>query len=268
MSMLDGELTTLALCWRLERRDGVGLALTSHDRPLFVEGVRYEPSPGMSPAAIRAELGLDPRSSEVAGALASAAISEEDIVSGRWDGAELRLLATSWNEPGSEQLVLLEGELGVVAAKAGQFDVDLLGVSAKLERPVCPLTSPECRAELGDPQCRVDMAGRRMRACVDSVDGHRIRIDQPVDDRFRFGSVRIAGGPSNGLRRRISAVEGNVLSTFGTLPFDLGPGTPVEIVEGCDKRLETCATRFSNAANFRGEPHLPGNDLLTRYPGA
>lgn len=24
--------------------------------------------------------------------------------------------------------------------------------------------------------------------------------------------------------------------------------------------------RFANALNFRGEPHLPGVDLLTRYP--
>jgi len=44
-------------------------------------------------------------------------------------------------------------------------------------------------------------------------------------------------------------------------------GGRVELREGCDKRFETCRDRFSNAINFRGEPHLPGNDLLTRYPG-
>jgi len=44
--------------------------------------------------------------------------------------------------------------------------------------------------------------------------------------------------------------------------------TLVELVEGCDKSLATCATRFANAVNFRGEPYLPGIDLLTRYPGA
>ncbi|MNL88249.1 hypothetical protein D3C87_2178470 [compost metagenome] len=41
----------------------------------------------------------------------------------------------------------------------------------------------------------------------------------------------------------------------------------VRLIEGCDKQLATCRDRFSNAANFRGEAHLPGNDLLTRYPG-
>ena len=35
-----------------------------------------------------------------------------------------------------------------------------------------------------------------------------------------------------------------------------------------DGLLATCAGRFANAVNFRGEPHLPGMDLLTRYPGA
>jgi hypothetical protein len=45
-------------------------------------------------------------------------------------------------------------------------------------------------------------------------------------------------------------------------------GDLVEISEGCDRMLGTCAGRFGNAANFRGEPHLPGIDLLTRYPGA
>ncbi len=49
-----------------------------------------------------------------------------------------------------------------------------------------------------------------------------------------------------------------------------GPTTlpvAVELIEGCDRQLATCRDRFANIANFRGEPHLPGNDLLTRYGG-
>ena len=48
------------------------------------------------------------------------------------------------------------------------------------------------------------------------------------------------------------------------------PALPVRVrlIEGCDKQLATCRERFGNAVNFRGEAHLPGNDLLTRYPGA
>jgi uncharacterized phage protein (TIGR02218 family) len=90
MSEPGGKLTHLALCWRLERRDGAGLGLTSHDRPLLVNGERYEPSPGILPAATRSEIGTHPASCEVSGSLSSSAISESDVVAGRWDGASVR----------------------------------------------------------------------------------------------------------------------------------------------------------------------------------
>jgi hypothetical protein len=41
----------------------------------------------------------------------------------------------------------------------------------------------------------------------------------------------------------------------------------VEVREGCDKQFATCVNRFKNALNFRGEPHVPGGDLLTRFGG-
>ncbi len=268
MSLLDGELTTVAFCWRLERRDGAGVALTSHDRPLVRAGVRYEPAPGITPASIRAELGLEARASEISGSLSSAAISEVDLAAGRWDGAALRLVAIDWQTPDDGELELLNGELGQVVGKDGAFETELLGVAAKLERPACPLTSPECRAELGDPSCRVDMAGRRLRAKVTSSATYLVTIDQPVDDRFQYGQIRFLSGPANGERRTILSVDGQQLALRSAPAGEIEAGTPVELTEGCDKRLATCSARFNNTANFRGEPHLPGNDLLTRYPGA
>ena len=34
---------------------------------------------------------------------------------------------------------------------------------------------------------------------------------------------------------------------------------------GCDKRIETCGTKFANVASFRGFPHIPGQDAVLRY---
>lgn len=259
---------SLAFCWLVERRDGSGLALTSHDQPLTVDGVRFEPAPGILPAAIRSDAGLDGASSEIVGSLSSAAIGEADIAAGRWDGAALKLFAVDWELPISVIQVLMEGELGQVSCSGSRFEAELLGVAAKLARPVCSLTSPECRAELGDPRCRVDMAGRRLRARVVQASGNVVTIDQETGDRFRFGEVRFLGGAANGERRKILSVAEMELTMRSEPSREIEAGTAVEITEGCDKRLDSCATRFANAENFRGEPHLPGNDLLTRYPGA
>ena len=69
MSWLDGELTTLAWCWRVERRDGVAIGLTSHDRDIVIDGLVHRASPGMTPSAIRREEGLEAETGDVAGAL-------------------------------------------------------------------------------------------------------------------------------------------------------------------------------------------------------
>lgn len=265
---MSAELATNAFCWRIEREDGFGLALTSHDAALMVDGIRHEPAPGMTPAAIRRELGLDPASSEVAGALSAVSITEADLVAGRWDNAALRLTSVQWDDPEGGAVALLSGRLGMVQEKGAEFSADLLGAAAELDRPVCPQTSPECRAELGDRRCRVDMAGRSQRCAVASCAGNVLVVDRPIGDDYRFGSVRILGGAMNGRRFTILAVDGAQLTLRNSPVEPVPAGTAVMLAQGCDKSLATCSARFGNAANFRGEPHLPGNDLLTRYPGS
>ena len=75
-------------------------------------------------------------------------------------------------------------------------------------------------------------------------------------------------GANGGWRSRVIAVDGNAVVLRDVASFAIASGVRVRLSEGCDKRFTTCRERFANGANFRGEPHLPGNDLLTRYPGA
>jgi uncharacterized phage protein (TIGR02218 family) len=80
--------------------------------------------------------------------------------------------------------------------------------------------------------------------------------------------LRWFGGANGGLESAVVASAGASVTLQRAPAFAVAAGTLVELVEGCDKSLATCATRFANAVNFRGEPYLPGIDLLTRYPGA
>lgn len=54
-------LTTIALCWRIERRDGVTIGLTAHDRDLTIDGLIHRAAPGMTPSAIRRGSGAGAR---------------------------------------------------------------------------------------------------------------------------------------------------------------------------------------------------------------
>ena len=267
-SIVEGVLTSVALCWRLERSDGAGLGLTSHDRPLGFAGVEYVPAPGIVPAAITRSLGLDPQSSEVAGALSSDALDEQDLALGRWDGAGMALCIADWSNPDAGAIDLLDGELGEVTIDADEFSAELRGPAALLVHGICPSTSPQCRALFGDKRCRVDLAGRTVRAAVVASENAELTLDQTFDDRFLLGRLRYLSGANCGRSTVIIAADGNSIQVRDLPRGSIEPGCVVELREGCDKRLETCVERFANAANFRGEPHLPGADLLTRYPGA
>jgi len=266
--ILEGPLTSLALCWRIERSDGAGLALTSHDAALHVAGTTYEAAPGMLPAAIQKKAGLEPTGTEVSGAITSASLDEQDLTLGRWDGARIATIAVDWQHAEAAPVKLMQGELGEVRLQQGEFKAELRGAAARLEAAICPETSPECRAELGDKRCRVDLAGRVMLARIDAIDGSALVMDRPVGTDFLWGRARFVSGANCGLLTVIVGVDGNGIELRDTPRALIEPGDRIELRNGCDKSFATCTGRFGNAENFRGEPHLPGNDLLTRYPGA
>lgn len=270
-SFLDRELTTLAFCWRLERRDGICLGFTSHDRDLVIGGLVYRSAPGMLPSAISVSDDFDSSTLDVSGALTSDSIGEGDLSAGRWDRAGVFLFLVDWEEPGGEQLMLARGELGDVTVKANGFEAELRGAAALLERAVAEQTSPECRAELGDRRCRVDMAGRvRVTRVIGAPEENVVTLAEAPGGpgAYGFGRLRWIGGANSGLESAIVSSDGAQLRLQEPPPFSAAAGDLVEIREGCDKSFATCRTRFANAENFRGEPHLPGMDLLTRYPGA
>ncbi len=249
-------LSTLAFCWRLERRDGVTIGLTSHDRDLWIGGLRYRAAPGMTPSAIRAGIGLEPDGLEIEGALSADAIAADDLATGRWDGAALTLSLTQWEAPGEMWLELARGTIGGVERRGAAFAAELTGAAAVLDAPVAPVTTPDCRAELGDRDCRVDLARRRRIATVSAVEGERVTLAGPplVAGVHAFGTVRWMSGAATGIAQAVIDNDaGGLWLSDGAAG---AAGDLVLLTEGCDKRLATCAARFGNVANFRGEPWL------------
>ncbi|ODP37036.1 DUF2163 domain-containing protein [Sphingomonas turrisvirgatae] len=268
MSWLDEPLATIALCWRIDRRDGVTIGLTAHDRDLTIDELIYRASPGVAPSAIKRSASFDADSMDMTGTLTGAAISERDLLAGRWDGAQVTLFAADWCNP-AEHVSIGTGTIGAVETRDGALTAELRGAAAALAAPVTESTSPECRAMLGDRRCRVAMAGRTHMARVERLDGTMLTLagGLPASDVYAGGSVRWLTGPNSGLEDAVSASDTNGV-TLRTPPRFAATSALIELREGCDKSIATCANRFGNAANFRGEPYLPGIDLLTRYPGA
>jgi hypothetical protein len=97
-------------------------------------------------------------------------------------------------------------------------------------------------------------------------------IDEPraVDGWFAGGVLTWETGPNAGRSIEVQAWTQATGQTELFLPmgYAIQPGDLFRIHPGCDKRLDTCIDRFANVLNFRGEPYIPGQDLLISYPDA
>ncbi len=261
----DRELDTVATFWRVYRRDGVMLAFTSHDRDLAFAGITHRAAPGMVPAAIRLSADIASDSAEAEGALSHASIREAELAAGLFDEAAIEIGAVDWQS--LEHHVLYTGEIGQIEDDQSRFSAELRSGKQVLEQDLVPRTSPTCRAEFCGRGCGLSAARfSSVRELVEiDLDRNRVRVAGVVAANHVDGRIRFHGGPQTGIRFDIIDVDGDWLLLDRPLVAGTAPGTRAELTEGCDHTVATCAARFGNAVNFRGEPFLPGNDLLSRY---
>jgi uncharacterized phage protein (TIGR02218 family) len=268
---LAGPLTSAAYGWRLERADGVTLGFTSHDKDVVHQGLLLRASPGMKPTTIVESLGFDNDGLDVSGALTSDSIRAADLMAGRWDRAYVEIFLFDWTNPDAGRRLLAAGELGTISFSNDDFEAEFRGLKQILDRSIVPQTSPSCRASFCDLACGLNRERFRHPTIFREMNASRLLLDMPAgiqENGFAYGIARWLDGPNSGLSFDIMKSDSTGITSSQLLDYWVRTGDRIEIVEGCDKQIGTCASRFANAINFRGEPYLPGNDLLTRYPGA
>lgn len=263
----EGELETVATWWRIYRKDGVTIGFTSHDRDLVFNNVRHLTAPGMVPSAIRFSADFEPDSAEMTGGLSHAAVTAEDLALGRFDEARVEMGLVDWET--HESAVIFSGQIGSVDEDAGSFTAELLSEKSRLDLDTIPRTSPTCRARFCGPGCNLPSSRftleTRIRAVGDG--GSRLSVMAEIEStKFLDGELRIIDGPATGLIHEVTAIADGMLVVSPALADTVSAGTRMALREGCDHRWATCTDHFANAVNFRGEPFLPGNDLLARYP--
>jgi uncharacterized phage protein (TIGR02218 family) len=272
---LASGLTTVCRCWSVKRSDGSTLGFTDHDKDISFDGVVFMADTGMTASAIEREVGLSVDNSEAVGALSAAAIEAEDIKAGRYDRAVVTCWLVNWSDP-PQRHVLFAGQLGEISNDGHMFRAELRGLSEPLNQAQGREYRPTCAAFLGDDACGIDISDPVYSAdasiLVVNPNG-RIEVDCPQTypaGWFAHGRLDVLSGAGIGLSRpiRFDAISGNsrMIDLWAVSGAVLAPGDHVRLVAGCDRRFETCRVKFSNGVNFRGFPHLPGDDWIVAGP--
>lgn len=266
--------TTVCRCWHVRRQDGEDYGFTDHDRDISFDSITFRASSGMSARAFQQVTGLAVDNSEAVGALSSMAVREDDLTAGRFDSAEVRCWQVNWSAP-DQRIQLFRGRFGEVTRVDGSFRVELRGLSDQLNQPQGRVFQAGCSAVLGDVRCGVDLSlpGRRVEARLLSQDALGVLWFDPMDlpdGWFERGSLMSVDGDGAGLTtmiRRDGMQDGRRRIELWHQPIvPLVQNSIVRLTAGCDCSMASCKAKFANFMNFRGFPHIPGEDWLASYP--
>lgn len=271
---LSGDATTTCHAWRLTRKDGAVLGFTDHDRDLVFDGVTFEAATGLSASEASAETGMVTGGMEVAGALVSDRLSETELAAGSFDHARIETFLVNWSAP-EERLLLRVGHIGEVLREDGAFRVEIRGLAAGLDEPQGRVFRAACDADLGDARCKVDLdlpAFRGEGTVVAAMDGRRFTVsglEAFASGWFERGVLRWSSGVNSGrsavVKTQRDVVGAPTIELWNAMTGVIAPGDAFTVTAGCDKRFGTCRDKFGNRLNFRGFPHMPGNDFALGY---
>lgn len=272
---LASGLTTLCHAWKITRADGVKFAFTDHDLPLDLDGVIHRADAGLTAQAIAQTTGLSVDNTEAIGALSDAAIREDEIEQGRFDGAEVEAWLVNWADT-TQRWLRFRGTIGEIRRMDGVFSAELRGLTEALNRPMGRIYQKPCAAVLGDARCGVDITApeHALNVIVDVEDGGRRFVWNTLPGFepgfFIRGRLNVLDGPAQGLWGLIKhdreEDSKRVIELWEPIKGNVGTGTQISLIAGCNKQLETCRVKFNNILNFQGFPDLPDEDWVVSVP--
>lgn len=207
---LQLDLTAVATCWTILRRDGAVFAFTDWDSDLlmlptirtaaenwvsnyagtygyFPPGspnfkLRYLASSGFSKTNLAEVADLGKAANvQIDGALDATIITDVSIRNRLWDYAMVLVTMVHWPEligggavgASSGDMRMFTGQFGPLTLKEYGWSVELRGLSEFLNREIGDLYSPTCRVDLGSPQCGINLPSITVTGTVVSSDGSR-----------------------------------------------------------------------------------------------
>lgn len=273
-SHLDQEVTTLATCWRIVRRDGAQFFFTDHDQDIPFEGNIYEAESSYDRTAVASGSDFSVDNMDVTGILDSDKLSEEDMRNGLFNRADVYVFMVNWADPSQGALKLRRGWFGEVSlTDTGKFTTEIRGLAQALGHNFIEVYSAECRADFCDERCKLNIADFEFPALVESSTARdKIVIAEGADipsQGLAPGTVRFLDGDNAGRTVEIVGyiAASRTIELFESVAYPITAGTNLILAPGCDGSLARCKL-YDNVINRRAEDYIPGNDEYMKYPDA
>lgn len=270
---LNTDTALLATLWKLTRTDATVLGFTDHDTDLTVSSVTYAAATGYIRTAIKSSSDLAVDSLDLQGLIDAAAISEDDLRKGLYQGAELVVSLCNYTNLADDVVVLRRGWIGQIMITDAGYTAELRGLSDRLQQTIGRIYGRDCGADFGDARCGIDATAGAHNATgtVGTVTSDSVFYDAArTETKWTAGKLTWTSGNNNGVSIEVKKADGaGNITLWQSMPKAIVVGDTYTIRAGCQmRRVQDCVTLYANAVNFRGFDTIPGTDYLMNYPDA
>lgn len=260
-TLSGGMQTTVAgsvhpLWWTVKftRRDAVVLRFIGGDKSLTISGDLYDAAPGFDVSSLTCTAGFDVDTATLT-VMTNDDIVKADFLTGRWDGCRVDFNQVDWSNTANGFIPWPFYRVANVEAVEGGFALELRDGRQLWRRDYTLSTGKTCRNRLGDARCGVNLATFTHAFTVTSVASRAEFTASALAqaaDYFSEGYVVFTSGFYAGLKVMVIDHDtGGVIKLGESLIEDITIGATGNITAGCLKRIEDCATKFSNILNMR-----------------
>lgn len=277
LAHMQSEATSLVECVRVTPAVGSVLAFTDFNESLTVDGTLFLPRPGMRVSQASTNLLMELDSSQAQSFFKSSVITRADVKTGKFSGATFERIYVNFDDVSDGFYSFHSGPVGRVEMSDYAFQAEMIGAGQAWSQQVGFLTSRACSwvQFVGDKYCKVDMNG----SAPVGIGGHAYKgtgsitgvsnaitftasgLSQPTQ-WFDFGRLYWTSGPNQGYYSEIAShTSGTTIVLMQAPGSDIASGHGFIAYAGCDREIGTCASKFDNLDNFRGQPHLAGDAI-------
>jgi uncharacterized phage protein (TIGR02218 family) len=256
--------------------DGTDLALCGGNRNLTVGAIEYVAGAAPDASDIEFMATIEVSNLDIEGPLASTSITAAELRIGRWDNAKILLSLANPEHPEYGAIPIQKGWLGKVWEDDTKFRAEFRSLKSAFKAVIVENVISTCLATLGDARCKVVFDGSPtlvVTGTVDEIDTDNVTIHDETRTEpphpsgtsyFIGGKLTWLTGANAGLSMEIREATEGVIQLGLAMPYEVLAGDTYQLTPGCSKLVGDCKATFDNIVNFRGFPHLGGNNLLVQ----
>lgn len=261
---LDSGATTLCICWRVTRKDGVVMGFTNHDGDLTFDGTTFEAEAGFTASMAQQALGLSVDNMEVVGAFNSNFITETDLISGVYDDADIEVYLVNWQDTAQRSTEMF-GSIGEVTQKGIEFTAELRSLTHRLNQKIGRVYSRDSDREGMDTATLITATVSKIitRSLFEFTGAAQ------ASDFYNRGLVTWTNGNNNNAQFDVKTYVNSggtaTVALWDQAVSDIQVGDTFTLVASWPRTADEHKERYGNLIDFRGFPHMPGKDIITVY---